>query len=126
MKITSFSIIHVLAFILNRIPEYLAQFITLDSATKIGSWYKSNGIYKFQVGAKIKLRKRNIFGYGVDPRGVIKGYTPEGNYLIEMTTEKDGNFFNWMLTGVTDPQSEKTTRLQTHFKWNIEYQFKII
>ena len=80
------------------IPEWLSQNITLGS-----DWYDHNGHFKFRVGDKIDCKGPQYCGYGLNPQGwTVVGYTEDGKYIIE-TAEGEQ---------------------ETHFKWNIENQFK--
>lgn len=81
------------------IPATIAQFITMKS-----EWYQHNGHYRFQIGEKIDCKGPQYVGYGDNPQGwtVVGHDDDKGMYVIETA------------------EGER----QTHFKWNIEYQFK--
>ena len=95
------------AYIAARLPEPLAQSITLGSET-ISDWYDHNGYFKFEVGAKIDCKGPNYAGYGLDPQG----WTVTGH-----GKDKFGGDAYTIETAAGETQ--------THFKWNIENQFKI-
>lgn len=80
------------------LPELIAQRMTLGN-----EWYDRNGHFKYAVGDKIDCKGPQYFGYGLNPQGwTVVGHTDDGNYEIETA---DGE-------------------RQTHFKWNIENQFR--
>lgn len=111
---------------LTMLPRSIAQFVTLGHDEPIPQWYDKNGIYKFPVGSRIALANRCSFGYGIRPIGVVKGYTSEGKYIIEMEVDTDGDFFNWMNNRNYISRSTRVKSDEIHFKWNIEYHFKRI
>lgn len=69
---------------------------------RLSRWYERNGFFRFGKGEKLKLRSPRILGY--DPIQVLEvvGYTPEGCYQLK---GEDG-------------------RIETHFKWNVEHDFR--
>src|SRR5690606_35721053 len=87
------------------LPEFLAQSFTLSDG--IGEWYKNNGYFKFPVGAKIDCKSENYYGYDLNPLGWTVREHAQNSYGDAYVVE------------TTDGE------LQTHFKWNIENQFKI-
>lgn len=109
-----------IAFMITRIPG--CGDLTLGF-NRISSWYQSNKVYKFSVGTKISLKNRRYVGYGVRPEGIVKGYTEDGSYIIEMTKDKNGNYFEWIKNKIL-PLCERITNEEIHFKWNIEYHFR--
>lgn len=95
--------------------------------TKFPRWYESNGYYKYREGKILRLKNRNTVGYGMRPLGKVIGYetdeTGSGFYIIEMETDKTGNFLEWIKTGKVKGNPQRETRIEKHFKWNIEHQF---
>lgn len=94
---------------------------------KIGKWYQGNDVYRYPVGQKIQVRARNIFGYGVNARGVISAHTADrwgdNAYEVIMDHEINVDWFKWMRTGKLPDKAVTVTEKQIHFKWNIEHQF---
>ena len=93
------------------LPAFFSQHISLGK-----KWYESSGIYRFKVGDHIKLRRRNSFGYGVNPERIIIAHTSSQKshhdlYEIKMTI---------------DVGNERHTQDEGHFKWNIENHFRKI
>ena len=113
------------AKLLTCLPNIIAQQVTLDSHTRIGRWYHTNGIFKFAVGTPIALNDIRAFGYGIRPVGVVKGYTAQGKYVIQMEKDVDGNFFDW-INGCYTPSGNRSRKEEVHFKWNVEYHFRAI
>lgn len=107
------------------LPSFIAQFVTLNSHSRIGKWYNSNGIFKYPKETIIALNHPYAFGYGIRPVGVVKGYTEGGGYIIQMERDYDGNYFDWM-TGRHTQSVKRITELEEHFKWNVEYHFRAI
>ncbi|HXV26841.1 MAG TPA: hypothetical protein VD862_02360 [Candidatus Paceibacterota bacterium] len=95
--------------------------------TRLDRWYKSSGVYKYRAGQRVRIRARNIAGFGVDARGVIVGFLKAGNgddrYVMDMEHVVGADFFRWMRTGDLPANHERETRRETHFKWNIEHHF---
>jgi hypothetical protein len=128
MKITQFTTL-ILGWLVTRMPVRL--FVEKNTMSGFMSrWYRTNRVYKFQPEEKIKLKYPTTCGYGIRPEGVIKGYKtePDGEefYIIEMTSDADGDFIRYVKYGWLPPNVERKTRLETHFKWNIEYQFEMV
>lgn len=115
-----------LAKFLTSLPPSFAQFLTLSKGENaIATWYHENGIFKYAVGAPIALANIYNFGYGIRPVGVVAGYTKEGDYVIEMEVDTDGNFFDWIHNQYV-PSGRRSKTEEVHFKWNVEYHFKQI
>lgn len=111
------------AKILTMLLMFIAPNVTLDSRGRIGKWYETNGFYKFPIGSIIALKSICSFGYGIRPVGTVKGYTDDGNYLIEMEQDVDGDYYA-LMKGTYVPKGQRSSSQVTHFKWNIEYHFK--
>ena len=115
-----------MAKILTSLPASVAQFVTLGhEKNSIGEWYHNNGIFKYAIDTPIALANIRCFGYGIRPVGIVKGYTKDGGYIIEMESDSDGNFFDWMNNRYV-PSGNRSTCREIHFKWNAEYHFKEI
>ena len=103
-------------------------------SSHLARWYDVNGYHRFKKGDVLELRCRNIVGYGIRPRGTVLGFKwrelipgrREESYVIEMEKDATGDFFEWMKTGLVPDGTERVTEVETHFKWNIEHQFRRI
>jgi hypothetical protein len=125
MKTVSFYTNQVLAYLVTRIPLSLVENLTLFDS-KIKKWYEKNNTYKFAIGRTIALKARNIFGYGVRPIAIVKGYNSDGNYILIITSDKNGNFRKWMKNNSLSENVEIDVREVTCFKWNVEYKFRVV
>ena len=80
-------------------------------------WYETNKIYKFAVGDDIRPGWSPGIGYGEDPEGTIVGHITQpdgtGRYQVKMTTTRQ-----------TASGKVRVTKIENHFKWNIEHQFR--
>jgi hypothetical protein len=122
MKTTSFSISYLFGYLIARLNPL---FFPIDTDSWIGKWHKTNGIYKFAVGTTITLRARNIFGFGVRPIGIVKGYDDDGNYIIDMSTDENGNFFQYMANGLPPDNVKRVTKEVVYSKNEVEFKFKL-
>ena len=98
---------------------------------KLGDWYEGNTYHKFNKGDILILKRRNIFGYGVRPVLVVEGYEIKiegsraaGRYNMTAHTDVGSDFFVWMNKNMVPEDVERTVANETHFKWNIENQFR--
>jgi hypothetical protein len=104
--------------------------LTLGSG-KLSREYHNNGYFLFPEKSRIKLKSPRYAGYGVRPEGKIIGYTNGGDivgdqYIIEMETDKNGDYLKWFKIRRIEGSPERVTEIQKHFKWNIEHHFKKI
>ena len=137
---------NILSWLIARIPSVFSQFLTLDSDSRLGCWYYTNGIYKFPVGTEIELKSRNIVGYGTGFRGIVRRHVQrevfdrsEDAYVIETTEDKGDSSALWMKPNgvlisfgraITKDNEipvdvEKATTAEIHHKWNVENYFRL-
>jgi len=117
--------------LLARLLTFLPGDMT-HSNGKIGQWYRTNNIFKFPIGTLIELRDTRIFTYGIHPIGVVKSYTPDGDYVIQMEIDLDpgGEIFECFVeNGVYYFTIQRERSLLPPYKypkWDIERHFKAI
>lgn len=120
MKRTKRNFEKILAFVV----AYLAPGYLTLGFHKFGDWYRKNGFYKFSKGQVIKLKNRRLFGYGVNPRGVIAEMDDAaGCYLVNMTSYHGADGFEWAKTGRLPANAQVSQEQKRHSKWNIENHF---
>ena len=116
---------------LNNIAAYLATRLPFISSYTLGfgwagkyikHWYENNKVFKFKPGDEIEL-KGQAFGYGLRPQGVIVECV-DGRYIVDMTSDDDGDWHRLVNEGYVPDGVTRSTERQTHFKWNIEHQFR--
>lgn len=107
------------------LPPFVTSPFTLGDS-RLSRWYDKNQVYRFNPDAVIALSRRNSFGYGIRPVGVVKGYTPDGHYIVEMEKDADGNFMAWAKGEYTPSGNRTEKKREVHFKWNIEHHFKTV
>lgn len=107
------------------VPNYLTLGVSRSASIhRLARWYETNGFYKFSKGDVIRLKDRRIFGYGVNPTGIVMGQESDGKYLINMTRYENTNYSQWADKGKLSVDATSTiSQGEKHFKWNIENQF---
>lgn len=120
----------VAAWLATRIP-ILVPSLTLGfgwGSRYIKDWYERNGVYRFKPGDEIELGSRAYFGYGIRPKGIVVGYKSgeDGStyYVINMTSDNFGDWHRFFKEGWVPSDVTRSTKIEVHFKWNIEHHFK--
>jgi hypothetical protein len=113
-------------FVGRAIPRIVPEGTLLTS--RLAEWYVQNESHRYQTGDVLILRGfpgNDIFtGFGIRPIGTVLDYEKQEvfsgrgkqEYFYRISMEQDG----------TDPDTDepgRITRVEDHFKWNIEHHF---
>ncbi len=118
---------------LSGVASSVVSSIAGRSFGRLGDWYRNNHKYKYEIGDIVTPNDQEHLGYGCANFGVIRGHVYEGEirgdcYLIEMTRIENADWMTWKKTGKLVPVDDQPliikTELETHFKSNVDIEFK--
>jgi hypothetical protein len=102
----------------------------LPDTGRLRDRYNRNRYFMFKPNDVIVVKSGNCIIHGVRPVGIVKGYTrevlfgkPRDCYRIMMEKDVDVDYSEWLETGMHKPGTDRTARLEIHFKGYIERDF---